>query len=214
MSDALVVYAAGQPEPETHQDRVNRCRPASRWSRDIANALASAERELQAAAARLDREQSSRSALVLTGRVEQIQKADRDIARMAIEHEQFGEIVKRLTADLASAQANEAEGAQRLQSLADAAHESNAKFRRWLEVEYTKHARAIAEGLEKFQLPASAAAQALNTARQVHPFAPSPSIDPAPSLNGAVALPGINAGPAFVTPPVPRQVSGASVYAR
>jgi hypothetical protein len=207
-----VVYAAGQPEPETHQDRVNRCRPASRGSRDIANALANAECELQAAAARLDREQSSRSALALTGRVEQIQQADRNISVLEIEREQFAEIVKRLSADLASAQAHEAEGAKQLQALADAAHESNAKFGRWLETEYSKAARVIAEGLVKFQLPAIEAARALNAARQANPFAPSPSIDPAPSLTDVVALPGVNGGPAFVTPPVLRQV--ASVYAR
>lgn len=200
MSDATVVHLGPRPAPETHQDRLNRCRPRDDGAQAIADAIAAAKRELEASLARIEREQNNRRQNLQYGTVEQIQQNDKNIGVLVIEHEQFSFIVERLTLDLATAQANEQEDGIYLQSLADAVAEPAAAFQKWLDNVYTKHARAIAEGL-KLADAMNQAVAALNAARHTRPRVPRPNVCEIPAFNGDVVLPGVNGGPDFVMAP-------------
>lgn len=218
MSDApTVLYYGPPPRPETHQDRVNRCRPVSRAARDIATALAAAQREVEAAAARIDAARAYRRNLVAYGTPPQIRQADENLATLAIEHEQFGAIEQKLGADLEFARTQEEADGRYIQRLADTVNAANAKFRAWLEGEYTQHAAKIAAGLKKFEQPAIEAGQALWAAQNASPNAPAPSLDLQPRFNGSVMLPGVDDGAAFVEPPARLRSSRAGeagAYAR
>jgi hypothetical protein len=207
VSEATILYAVEQPPPPTHQERLNLCRPTDRSASAIELALTTARRELEDAGRRLDAERTRRRHNLQYGTVAQVMNNDARIPVLEIEAEQFTLVVNRLSDELATAQAAEVEGGRHLQSLADAMKEPNSRFQRWLTTEYPKHARAIAEGLEKFRAPAINAAAALDYARQRHPFAPQPDIETAPRLDGPVSLPGFDGGPAFVEPPPKRNPS-------